>query len=235
LNGAGSYEANLVKAYNHYVKFNGLSWDKPKYKWEQKRPRIPTTEGLNSIIEKSNTKYKIVFKVLMECGMSPIELSRTALRDIDLEKGLLNVQGAKGHSSRTFKLKTETIALLEQYFQKYAKFPNSEWIQRAWRRLGDKTSKELNEPSLRNIRLYDLRHFYGTMLYHKTKDILFTKTMMGHKKIETTLLYAQLIAFGDDEWSSAVAKNIKTACSLIEQGFDYVTEMEGIKIFRKRK
>jgi len=31
------------------------------------------------------------------------------------------------------------------------------------------------------------------------------------------------------------AKGIITACSLIEQGFEYVTEMEGIKIFRKRK
>ena len=35
LKGAGSYKANLVKAYNPYVKFNGLSWDKPKYRWEQ--------------------------------------------------------------------------------------------------------------------------------------------------------------------------------------------------------
>jgi hypothetical protein len=73
------------------------------------------------------------------------------------------------------------------------------------------------------------------MTYYKTKDILYTKTMMGHKKIETTLLYAQLIGLGEDELTSAVAKDIKTACSLIEQGFDYVTEMDGIKIFRKRK
>jgi len=32
-----------------------------------------------------------------------------------------------------------------------------------------------------------------------------------------------------------VAKTLQEACNLIEQGFEYVTEMDGVKIFRKRK
>jgi len=80
-----------------------------------------------------------------------------------------------------------------------------------------------------------LIHYYGTIIYYKTKDSLYTKTMMGHKKIATILLYAELIVVAEDEWTSAVAKDSKTARSLIEQGFEYVTEMDGIKIFRKRK
>jgi integrase len=236
LSGAGSYKANLVKAYNHYVKFNGLSWEKPKYRWEQQKPKIPSTETLNSIIERASKKYATIFKILMECGMSPYELSQITLKDMDLEKGLINCRGYKGHSSRTFKLKAETLAMLKWYVGRYTEskpFPKSEWIQREWRRLGTKTAKD--NPSVRTIRLYDLRHYYGTMTYYKTKDILYTKTMMGHKKIETTLLYAQLIGLGEDEWTSAVARDIKTACSLIEQGFEYIMEMDGIKVFRKRK
>jgi hypothetical protein len=50
---------------------------------------------------------------------------------------------------------------------------------------------------------------------------------MGHKKIATTLLYAQLTDFGSDEWKRAVAKTVKEACQLIESGFDYVTELDG--------
>ena len=34
---------------------------------------------------------------------------------------------------------------------------------------------------------------------------------------------------------SAVAKDIKKAHELIEAGFEYVTEMDGVKIFRKMK
>jgi hypothetical protein len=73
------------------------------------------------------------------------------------------------------------------------------------------------------------------MTYHKTKDILYVKQQMGHKKIETTMIYTQLIDFNEDEWVSAVAKNVKEACQLIEQGFEYVTEFETVKLFRKPK
>jgi len=225
---ANSYKANLVKAYNHYVQMNGLSWEKPKYKWEQQKPKIPSTETLNTIIERASKKYAAIFKILMECGMSPYELSQMTLNDMDLEKGLINVRGYKGHGSRTFQLKSETFAMLKWYVGKYTEskpFPKSEWIQREWRRLGDKTAKEVTDPTIKTIRLYDLRHYYGTMTYYKTKDILYTKTMMGHKKIETTLLYAQLIGLGEDEWTSAVAKNVNDVCKLVEQGIEWACQL----------
>jgi hypothetical protein len=38
-----------------------------------------------------------------------------------------------------------------------------------------------------------------------------------------------------DEYSSATAKTLEEAQKLIEAGFDYVTEIEGIKLFIKRK
>jgi len=80
-----------------------------------------------------------------------------------------------------------------------------------------------------------LRHYFATMLYHKTKDILFVKQQMGHRKLETTLIYTQLIDFRKEEYHVKTAKTVKQACALVEQGFEYVTEIEGIKIFRKRK
>lgn len=39
----------------------------------------------------------------------------------------------------------------------------------------------------------------------------------------------------DDEFVSKVAKTVKESCMLIEAGFEYVTEMDRLKIFRKRK
>jgi len=59
--------------------------------------------------------------------------------------------------------------------------------------------------------------------------------MMGHRNIKNTLLYVHLVGFKEDEWICKVAKTIEEASNLIESGFDYVTEMDGIKIFRKRK
>ncbi len=58
---------------------------------------------------------------------------------------------------------------------------------------------------------------------------------MGHKRIKHTLIYTHLIRFADGEFVSAIAKTVDEARKLVEAGFEYVTEFEGIKIFRKRK
>ena len=96
-------------------------------------------------------------------------------------------------------------------------------------------AEKLQDPTLKSIRLYDLRHFYATMLYAKTKLMLLVKQQLGHKKIETTLIYAQLQTFNNDEWAWKTATTVKEATQLIETGFEYVTEMDSLKLFRKRK
>ncbi len=59
---------------------------------------------------------------------------------------------------------------------------------------------------------------------------------MGHKQLRTTLKYIQLINFDEDEeYTCKTATTIKEAKDLIENGFEYITELDGIKIFRKRK
>ncbi len=73
------------------------------------------------------------------------------------------------------------------------------------------------------------------MTYLKTRDIVFTQNEMGHRSIKNTLKYIHLVNFKEDEWISKVARTLREACELIEAGFEYVTDMEDVKIFRKRK
>jgi hypothetical protein len=73
------------------------------------------------------------------------------------------------------------------------------------------------------------------MEYHKTKDILHVKEILGHKSLNNTMLYTQLISFNDDEFTASVAHSEEEACELIESGFDFVCDYNGNKIFRKRK
>jgi site-specific recombinase XerD len=71
----------------------------------------------------------------MKTGVSPIELGKVTANYIDFEQRLMNVTGFKGHASRTFKLKTETVASLIWYFKNYAEFPKAARMGRVWRRL----------------------------------------------------------------------------------------------------
>jgi hypothetical protein len=61
------------------------------------------------------------------------------------------------------------------------------------------------------------------------------KKILGHKSLNSTLLYTQLINFNDDEFKSAVAHSEEEACKLIEAGFEYVCTYSDVKLFRKRK
>jgi len=104
-----------------------------------------------------------------------------------------------------------------------------------WMRVRNRLAKKLQEPQLKKIRLYDLRHYFATMLYARTKDILFVKQQLGHRRIEHTLICTHLVNFKDDEYHVRIAKTVEEACILIEAGFEYVTEMHSAKLFRKRK
>ena len=232
---ANSYKQAILKAYNYFTVINQIQWTRPKYRTERKLPTIPTKENIMKVISASR-KYAPIFKTLMETGLMPYELSQVTQKDIDFERGILNATGYKGHASRTFKLTQETTAMLKQYFAKYTKFPKSEWMSKLWRQHRNTVAKKLQDQTIHNIRLYDLRHYYATMLYHKTRDILLVKHQMGHKKIETTLIYTQLLHFDEEnQYTCKTANNIKQATQLIENGFEYITEIDGLRLFRKRK
>lgn len=89
---------------------------------------------------------------------------------------------------------------------------------------------------LNNIKTRELmRHWKATTEYHKTKDILHVKEMLGHRRISSTLIYTHLIHFENTDYHVKTAKTLKEACELAKCGFSYFTTMEGIQIFTKPK
>jgi hypothetical protein len=59
--------------------------------------------------------------------------------------------------------------------------------------------------------------------------------MLGHRNIQNTLVYTHLINNESDQFTCKVAKTVEEATDLVESGFEYVTDIEGLKLFRKRK
>jgi integrase len=236
-----AYKESCVNAYSHYVREHGLSWQKPFYKRPRRLPNVPTTEQVNKIIARAGRKYSMVFSILRDTGLRPIELHRLTLKNIDLENGLIYAETAKGGSARATKLKSPTLAMLKEYVARNdfkldeRIFPSTSITSHVFMRIRNRLAMRLHEPELKRFRLYDLRHYFATMLYHKTKDILYVKEQLGHRRLESTLIYTHLIDFNDDEYIVRVAKTVKEACQLIEASFEYVTEMDGVKMFRKRK
>jgi len=44
-----------------------------------------------------------------------------------------------------------------------------------------------------------------------------------------------MVQFKKEEYASATVNTIEDAQKLVESGFEYVTEIDGVKLFRKRK
>jgi len=240
-NWSNAYRQGVAYAYNSYVLANGLQWTLPRFRIEDRLPRIPTEERINQVIVRARGKYVLVFSILQDTGMRPVELERTRTRDIDLERGIITVRTAKGGAGRNVQVRRQTLALLKEYLGKHnfglndQPFPRRKKMTGRWVRLRNTVAAKLMDPSFKTIRLYDLRHFVATMTYHKTRDILHTQKMLGHRNLKSTLRYVQLINFEDDDYTSAVARTVEEVRNLVEAGFEYVTEVNGAKIFRKRK
>ena len=77
------------------------------------------------------------------------------------------------------------------------------------------------------------------MFYHQTKNPILTMNLLGHKKLDTTLLYIQidenLFKDMNDEFMVKAAKTPEEVKSLLEVGFEFVCQKDELLFFRKRK
>jgi integrase len=231
-----NYKIGLERVYGYYASANKIVWERSKYRRDKGIPRPPTTENLTKVIASAGRKYAVVFTLLAETGAMPAELAEITQENFNPQNGTVIIPGKKGHKSRIISLKSHVFAMAMAYLKEHGRFPSSNAMRKVWISTRLRASRKFQDPNLRKIRLYDLRHYFGTMLYYRTRDPLFTMEQMGHRKLDTTLIYAKLISPSfSDEFVVKAAKNADEACKLVEIGFEFVHEFQGTMIFRKRK
>ena len=74
------------------------------------------------------------------------------------------------------------------------------------------------------------------MIAHYTNGNMLTiKKLLGHKRIENSMKYVGMITFKDDQFEVTTATTVEEAKQVLSAGFDYVTEKNGIMLFRRPK
>lgn len=248
LENSNNYKNKLRNAYAKYLKFYNIEpaipANLPKtYTKDSKQIRIPTTERLEMLIAYAGKLLGTKLQLSLETGLRPVELMKLKTKDIDLEQRLVYPITAKRGAPRTLKISQALITRINEHILRNKLTPENKLFNgnetsygKDYRALRNKLAHKLKIPELQQIRLYDFRHYFATMLYQKTKDILFVKQQMGHKSINTTLIYTQLLSFDKTEdYLCKTATTLNEATELIEHGYEYVTEMNGTKLFKKRK
>jgi len=112
-------------------------------------------------------------------------------------------------------------------------------LRRTFQRQSKRLAYKLGNPRLLNITLHTLRHWIATIEYLKTKDILHVMNTLGQRNIKNMLRYIKLeeaiFKENNDEFVCKTAHSVEEAKALVEVGFEYVCDIEGVKLFRKRK
>ncbi|MCW4040222.1 MAG: tyrosine-type recombinase/integrase [Candidatus Bathyarchaeota archaeon] len=234
------YKQNVVDAYQKLLELQGIVWSKPFYKRVEKLPFIPIEKEIDALIARMNYCIAAFLQLLKETAIRPGEAWNLRWVDVDHQRQCITVTPETHSLPRQCRISSQCLAMLytiprasEYVFrEKYRRLTN---LRRTYQRHRNKLAKSLVNPRIREINFKTLRHWKATVEYHKTKDILHVKKLLGHKNIQNTLIYTHLVDFKSDEWVCKVAQSLEEAVELVEAGFEYVTEVEGKKIFRKRK
>jgi integrase len=206
-----------------------------------KLPFIPTEQEIDLLIAGCGKVTASVLQTLKETGMRIGELILLTWLDVDTERKTVSITPEKNSNPRILPISDKLIGMLNSLPRKHKTiFQPKKQMLRSYLCIQRKAvAEKFKNPRIQQISFHTLRHWKGTMEYHRTKDIMHVKYVLGHKAVTSTQIYVNLESAlflqTNDNFTCKVAHNVEEATQLIEAGFDYVTEIDKLKLFKKRK
>lgn len=238
---AGTKE-NKVISYNSFLKFLGGNWEKPHYKKRRKVPFIPLEKEIDELVAGCSKLVATSLQVAKDTGARKGEIGRLEWIDIDFERCVIAINHPeKGSDTRVVPVTRKCVEMINQLPKRQERiFRDMASIYKRLMKQRRRLAYKLDNPRLLKIGLHTMRHWKGTMEYHRKPDLLHVAYILGHRNIRNTQIYVhlehQLFQNGPaDDFIVKVAHNVQEACKLLEVGFEYVGKIHGDEIFKKRK
>lgn len=208
-------------------------------KLHQKLPWIPLESEIDALVAGCSRKVATFLQLLKETWCRSGEAWQLEWTEVNSEHNVITINmPEKNGLPRQFKVSSKLIAMLNALPKRsHRVFGDSilNVLRKTFMMQRARIAHKLQNPRIKRITFHTIRHWCATMEYHRTKDILHVQERLGHKKIENTLIYTHLVNFEGDEYHVKTAKRLNEDEELLKAGFEYVTERDGIKIYRQRK
>lgn len=230
-----------LETYASLLKYLGLKWTKPRIRVEARIPFIPTETELDLLIASCGSRMATLLQTLKETGARVSEAVKLKWIDLSTEQKTLNITPSKNSNPRLLPISDKLLNMMNRlpHTREHIFAQAINGLRTSYDAQRKVTSQKLQSPRILKISFHTFRHWKGTMEYHKTKDIMHVKQVLGHKNINNTMIYINIeqaiFLSQSDEWTCKIAHNEQEVTQLIETGFDYVTDIDGHKAFRKRK
>jgi integrase len=236
-------KTRFCSTYSAYLIFREIKWIVPTYLVVNKLPFIPTEQEIDLLISAMGKTTSTVLQMLKETGMRIGELVHLKWINLDGERKTISITPEKGSNPRILPVSDKLLGMINRLPRNHGENifqPKKRMLREYFCTQRKAIAEKMNNPRLLKISFHTLRHWKGTMEYHKTKDIMHVKYVLGHKSINCTLIYinleSALFLSNTDEWISKVSHNLDEETQLIEAGFQLVRSInETTAIYKKRK
>ncbi len=182
----------------------------PQIKHQKSLPVVLNkTEVIQLLNAPKYLRHKLILAMLYGCGLRSYELCNLKLSDVDFERNQLFVKKQKGKRDRYVPLDEMLLRGLKKYI---ASDHPEEWLfnsqitkegklQGITTRAIQWVIKENRSKVATNkkITAHTLRHTYATHLLEEGVNILVLKELLGHVRIETTLVYLHVANRGSSK------------------------------------
>ncbi len=170
-----------------------------------KLPVILSREEVARLIQSAgNLKYQAALSVAYGAGLRVSEVIALKVGDVDSQRMVLRVEQGKGHKDRYAMLPPLLLERLRawwRYAHAQGKMLKGGWLFPGQNPIDPLTPRQLNRAVHaaavaaridKRVSMHTLRHCFATHLLEQQVDIRVIQVLLGHKKLETTALYAQV-------------------------------------------
>lgn len=203
LNGARSFSRSefkhLVYSLRFYFKLIGKpnSLKLPQIKRDKRLPVVLNKTECKLIFDSTHfLKHRLILRFMYAGGLRVGELIKLRWSDIDLERMLIHIKMAKGKKDRYVPLAEsllpDLILFMEGSTLSSFVFKGGEgYAQMSCTGIRFAMKQSLKRAGIqkRGVCLHTLRHSYATHLLEYRLDIVSIMKLLGHSRIETTMIY----------------------------------------------
>jgi integrase/recombinase XerD len=192
--------------------FFDVTLDHPELMAKMQPVRVPHTlpavlsrdEVARLIAAAGNLKHQTALSVAYGAGLRASEVVALKVGDIDSERMTLRIEQGKGGKDRYAMLSPVLLERLRVWWRvarAQGKMLDGGWLFPGMNPLDPVTPRQLNraihDAALaagidKRVSMHTLRHSFATHLLEQKVDIRVIQVLLGHKKLETTALYAQV-------------------------------------------
>ena len=171
----------------------------------RKLPVILSREEVARLIAcAGNLKYQAILSVAYGAGLRASEVASLKINDIDSTRMTLRVEQGKGHKDRYAMLSAVLLECLRDWWRDAharGKMLDGGWLFPGQNPINPIGTRQLNRACHaaavaaeidKRVSMHTLRHSFATHLLEDKVDIRVIQVLLGHKKLETTALYAQV-------------------------------------------